>query len=185
MHAPDWQAKYKIDLRRSLPRIPLANDFEAFRQSGRQLIDLHINYETCPEWPLKLESNVQQQKLGEETIRPDYSIKQRMRWGRDPNNPRKKDYSVLHINENHRLVDIPAQAHQYKISGRSPLQWAVDGLQLKDNDDPNNWFVWKQDRSLLIKHLKRLCYLSITTTEIINKLPPSLQDQEQISQDEH
>ena len=34
MHAPDWRDRYAADLRRSFPRIPLAEDFEAFPRSG-------------------------------------------------------------------------------------------------------------------------------------------------------
>ena len=34
MHAPDWREKYKYDLQRELPRIPLANDFKAFSRGG-------------------------------------------------------------------------------------------------------------------------------------------------------
>lgn len=49
MHAPDWRKKYDTDLRKSLPRIPMASDFEAFRRAGRELMDLHVGYETCPE----------------------------------------------------------------------------------------------------------------------------------------
>ena len=53
MHAPDWRERYKHDLQRNLPRIPFAPDFEAFRKAGRELIDLHIGYETCDEHPLE------------------------------------------------------------------------------------------------------------------------------------
>ena len=52
MHAPDWRERYKHDLQRNLPRVPFAPDFEAFRAAGRELIDLHIGYETCQEHPL-------------------------------------------------------------------------------------------------------------------------------------
>ena len=52
MHAPDWRERYKHDLQRNLPRVPLADDFEAFRTAGRALMDLHINYETVNEYPL-------------------------------------------------------------------------------------------------------------------------------------
>lgn len=51
MHAPDWRERYKADLRRSLPRIPFAADFEAFRAAGRELMDLHVNYQSCPQQP--------------------------------------------------------------------------------------------------------------------------------------
>lgn len=49
MHAPDWRERYRHDLQRNLPRIPLAEDFEAFRSAGRELMNLHIGYETVDE----------------------------------------------------------------------------------------------------------------------------------------
>ncbi|MDE0216577.1 MAG: hypothetical protein OXN79_08395, partial [bacterium] len=52
MHAPDWRERYKHDLQRNLPRVPLAPDFEAFRAAGRALMDLHVNYETVDEHPV-------------------------------------------------------------------------------------------------------------------------------------
>ena len=52
MHAPDWRERYKHDLQRNLPKVPLAPDFEAFRTAGRALMDLYINYETVDEYPL-------------------------------------------------------------------------------------------------------------------------------------
>ncbi len=52
MHAADWRERYRFDLQRSLPRIPLADDFEAFRSAGRELMDLHAGYESCEEYPI-------------------------------------------------------------------------------------------------------------------------------------
>ncbi|MCY3854654.1 MAG: hypothetical protein OXF77_05310 [Thaumarchaeota archaeon] len=34
MHAKDWRKKYKHDLQRELPRIPLAEDFASFVRGG-------------------------------------------------------------------------------------------------------------------------------------------------------
>ena len=55
MHAPDWRERYRNDLQKSLPRIPLAADFEAFRVAGRELMDLHTGYESGPEADVALE----------------------------------------------------------------------------------------------------------------------------------
>ncbi|MXW59336.1 MAG: hypothetical protein F4124_07675 [Acidimicrobiia bacterium] len=52
MHAPDWRERYKHDLQRNLPRVPLAADFEAFQAADRALMDLHVNYETVDEYPV-------------------------------------------------------------------------------------------------------------------------------------
>ena len=56
MHAPDWRQRYKVDLKRSFPRIPFAPDFWAFSKAGATLMQLHLNYETGPEYPLAIET---------------------------------------------------------------------------------------------------------------------------------
>ena len=58
LHHPEYRERYAANLRRELPRIPMVggNDtkiFRAFREIGRQLADLHIDYETVAEYPLK------------------------------------------------------------------------------------------------------------------------------------
>ncbi len=37
---------------RELPRIPFAKDFKVFSFAGRELADLHLNYETAVPYPL-------------------------------------------------------------------------------------------------------------------------------------
>ena len=176
MHAPDWRHRYRHDLQRNLPRIPLAPDFEAFRHAGRQLLDLHTNYETIEEWPVACQVD------GEEdngTSDDDaYRIENRMRWGR--HDDKTEDHSMLEVNSRCRLVDIPEDAHRYTISGRSPLRWAIDSLRHKHDkasgirDDPNGWHVWADEPFELIRHLRRLVRVSVETARIVDNLPASL-----------
>ena len=49
LHSPDYRTAFATDLKKSLPRLPLvekADDFWAFSKAGRELADLHLNYET-------------------------------------------------------------------------------------------------------------------------------------------
>ena len=127
MHAPDWRERYRHDLQRNLPRVPFAGDFEAFRAAGRALMDLHIGYETVAEWPVTC---LVDGRPDEGDADPDaYRIDGRMRWGRGDG--RTEDRSVLEVNGRCRLVDIPEEAHEYTVSGRSPLAWAIDSLRHK------------------------------------------------------
>ena len=41
-------------LSKELARIPLAKSFETFASAGRKLAELHVGYESCPEYPLDL-----------------------------------------------------------------------------------------------------------------------------------
>ncbi len=175
MHAPDWRERYKHDLQRNLPRVPLAPDFEAFRSAGRALMDLHINYETVEEWPVIC--LVDGQPDEGEADPGAYRIDKRMRWDKTG---RVEDRSVLVVNPRCRLVGIPEEAHQYTVSGRSPLGWAIDSLRYKHDkksditDNPNGWRAWAEEPFNLIRHLRRLVRVAVETTAIVNALPPSL-----------
>ena len=79
MHAPDWRERYRHDLQRNLPRVPLAADFEAFRSAGRELMDLHVGYEDCHEMPL--ECLVDGEPSGGDHENDAYRIHGGMRWG--------------------------------------------------------------------------------------------------------
>ncbi len=180
MHAPDWREKYRHDLQRNLPRVPLADDFLAFRDAGAELMELHIGYETCPEHPDVVCEVKGQPDEGQQPNGEVYRIGGKLRWGKDAENSRKHDRSVLLVNDRCRLTGIPAAAHEYEVSGRSPLDWAVHSLKEKtDNksgivDDPNGWHVWDQTPFELIRHLRRLAYVGVRSAEIISGLPPSL-----------
>ncbi|MDW8157562.1 MAG: type ISP restriction/modification enzyme [Bacteroidia bacterium] len=54
LHSLEYRERFKSDLKKSLPRIPLVareEDFWAFSQAGRKLADLHLNYESIPFYP--------------------------------------------------------------------------------------------------------------------------------------
>ncbi len=184
MHAPDWRERYRHDLQRNLPRIPFAPNFEAFREAGRRLMDLHIGYETVPEWKLTCLVDDEPDEGDSEPDAYRITRKKKMRWGKVPGS-RTADRSTFEINERCKLVDIPDEAHQYTVSGRSPLDWAIDSLRWKENkqsgivDDPNGWHVWAEQPFNLIRHLRRLVYVSVATARIVASLPPSLVDEEE------
>ena len=176
MHAPDWRERYRHDLQRNLPRVPLADDFEAFRWAGRNLMGLHIGYETVEEWPVECRVDCE----ADEGDADDgaYRIEARMRWSKHPDG--SEDRSVLLVNSRCRLLNIPPEAHEYTVSGRSPMQWAIDSLRVKHDkasgivDDPNGWHIWADEPFNLIRHLRRLVRVSVETARIVASLPPSL-----------
>ena len=104
MHAPDWRERYKHDLQRNLPRVPLAPDFEAFRAAGRALMDLHVNYETVDEHPVTC---LVDGEPDEGDADPSaYRIDKKMRWAKDG---KETNRSVLEINHRCKLIDIPTK----------------------------------------------------------------------------
>ena len=83
LHAPDWRNKYANDLRKDLPRIPLAPDLRAFQKAGQQLINLHLSYEACKPWPLDVVTTGDTDGTG------FYRIDRTMRWGKVRNGRRE------------------------------------------------------------------------------------------------
>lgn len=177
MHAPDWRERYRHDLQRNLPRIPLADDYEAFRSAGRRLMDLHIGYESVDEYPLICLVDGEPDEGAADG--GAYRIDSKMRWGGGRGHS-NEDRSVLVVNDRCRLVGIPEQAHDYTVSGRSPLHWAVESLRVKHDkasgivDDPNRWHAWADEPFELVRHLRRLVTVSVETARIVAALPPSL-----------
>lgn len=177
MHAPDWRRIYHHDLQRNLPRVPLAPDFEAFRSAGRELMDLHIGYENVPEHSVDclLDGEVDNDGAADPIADPNAYRIEKLTWGTSPN--KEPDRSVLEINTRCRLVGIPVLSHGYTISGRSPLQWAIDSLRHKHDtksgitDDPNGWEDWADEPFNLIRHLRRLITVSVESARIIAWLP--------------
>ena len=53
LHHPEYRSKYAENLKRELPRIPLANEFWGFSEAGKELARLHIEYEKLEPHQLK------------------------------------------------------------------------------------------------------------------------------------
>ena len=135
LHAPDYSEKYRADLSKDLPRIPFASDFGAFRDAGGQLAALHLEYETGPEYALQVDV-----APGPHPYQLDTKT---MQWGGTKKQP---DRSVLKVTPSVTLRGIPDAAHGYVVNGRTPLEWAVDRLRIRQDkesgivNDPNAWF---------------------------------------------
>ena len=50
LHHPDYRETYQANLKRDLPHIPFAKDFLGFAEAGARLADIHVNYESQPEY---------------------------------------------------------------------------------------------------------------------------------------
>jgi predicted helicase len=53
LHNPAYRKKYELNLKREFPRIPFYDNFFQWRNWGKKLMDLHINYETAEPFPLQ------------------------------------------------------------------------------------------------------------------------------------
>ena len=169
LHAPSYSEQFGNDLSKMLPRIPFAPDFSAFAEAGAALATLHLNYETCEQYPDLSVEPIKRQLFWEE--KPEHLLleKKPMKF-KDKN---KKD--VLIINEHVQLEGIPKEAHGYVVNGRTPLEWFMNRYKVtlpeKNNgilNDANGWFENPRD---LITAIERIVYVSVESTKIIESLP--------------
>ena len=163
LHAPTYRARFANDLAKELPRIPLAPDFHAFAQAGRELAELHLGYETCEEYPLEIvfaregEPRPAHFRIGDRA----------MRFADD-------EKTILTVNEHVSLRGIPASAHTYHVNGRTPLEWFIDRYRITQDkesgivNDPNGWF---DDPRELIAAIRRVVHVSVETARIVSGLP--------------
>ena len=171
LHAPSYREEFANDLSKMIPRIPFAPDFRAFAEAGQRLADLHLNYETCEQYPdLKVEP-ITPSLLWEEKPEHFRLGTRAMRFAD------KETKTTLTINEHVCLSGIPEEAHRYVVNGRTPLEWFIDRYKIKKDtnsgiiNDPNGWFENPRD---LITAIERIVYLSVESTKIIETLPSEI-----------
>ena len=52
LHDPAYRQRFEIDLRREFPRVYFQPDFAWWAGKGRELLDLHLGFETAEPYPL-------------------------------------------------------------------------------------------------------------------------------------
>ncbi len=168
LHSQEYRDRFAMNLKKELPRIPLAEDFAAFSRAGRALAKLHLNYETVEPWA----------GIDEDGDSADPGRTEKMRFGKckkTEENPRGIDRTVLHVSECMTLRNIPEEAYDYVVNGRSAIEWLMDRYQVRtDKDsgivnDPNDY---SDDSRYIVELVERIVTVSIETMEIVRALPP-------------
>ncbi len=158
LHHPDYRERYEKNLKRDLPHIPFAPEFRAFASAGRELADLHVNYESAEPYALKTE------EADEAPL--DFWRAEKMRFS--------KDKTAIAYNDYLTLSGIPPAALEYRLGNRSALEWVVNQYQVKTDkrsgivNDPNR----PDDPQYIVNLLRRVVSVSLKTVEIVNALPP-------------
>lgn len=156
LHSKEYREKYQDTLSKDLPRIPFSSYFKEFEKAGRELAAFHVGYEKAP----KNEDVVP--PVGE----PVGEIS-KMRLD--------KEHGTLTVNRYLSFENIPQEAFQYVVNGRSPLEWVVDQYKVKtDKDsgivsDPNDSPI--SDIDYVADLIPRLVTVSVRTQEIVDSLP--------------
>ena len=171
LHSEDYRTRFADNLMKELPRIPAVkkfDDFKAFSQAGRALANLHLNYETIEQYPATL---VTKNKNLEDS---DYYV-QKMKYGR---NGKDKDLSTIIYNDKITIKDIPLEAYDYIVNGKSAIDWVVERQGVKTDkasgivNDANDWAIeTMHNPAYPLELLLRVITVSLETMKIVHNLP--------------
>ena len=169
LHHPEYRVKYASNLAKELPRVPKAQGFRKYADIGRELADLHLNYESVDPYPL-IEKSDQSEPETIDDLYGYYAV-ETMKY--QP----KKDSSKLVYNSHLTLEGIPAEALDYQVNGKSALEWVVERYCVKTDkksqitNNANDYSREVGNPRYVIDLVKRIVTVSLRTNELVSQLP--------------
>ena len=173
LHAPDYRTTFAADLKKSLPRLPLVespDNFWAFSRAGRSLAELHLGYEHVE--PYAGYHTVNSTTSEDDAI--NYRV-EKMRFGKLDS--KTADKSIIHYNAGITIENIPLEAYDYVVNGKSAIEWVMERYAVKTDptsqitNDPNDWCREHDDPKYIYNLLLRIITVSLETMKIVRSLP--------------
>ncbi len=193
LHDPVYLYDYANDLLREFPRLPLYHEFDIWARMGRDLLDLHVGFESAEPYPLERvdKSPPAPPSAVRETAAPArYAPAERDNapspltgegWGEgddkaDPPRARlraDKELGIIHLDDQTSLAGVPPDAWRYLLGSRSALEWVLDQYREKKPRDPTirerfDTYRFADHKDRVIDLLMRVCTVSVKTMEIVD-----------------
>lgn len=171
LHSRDYRERFADDLRKALPRIPIverAEEFIAFSKAGRQLAQLHLHYEDYAHEAEGVEVDERDYTAADEFA---YYAVEKMRF------PKKDERHTIIYNGHITLHNIPAEAYDYVVNGKSAIEWVMERYAVtihKDSgikNDPNLWAREQGRPRYILDLLLSIIHVSVETQRIVAELP--------------
>ena len=176
LHSPDYREAFAADLKKMLPRIPKVDTrdtFEAFVNGGRELFDLHIDYEHAERYPDLVITGDEPQ--GDEY---DWFRVTKMAYGKKRVDGKLfADRTTVVYNPHITVNGIPPEAQEYMLGPRSAIDWIIERYQIKTDkpsgiiNDPNDWSREHNQSRYILDLLARIVTVSVRTVGLVGSLP--------------
>ncbi|WQY66108.1 DEAD/DEAH box helicase [Helicobacter pylori] len=156
LHHKGYLEKYKNSLAKEAPRIALSEDFKELSVLGKELAELHLNYENG-----EMHTSVKHNLLENAKIEGYYDVEKMT----------KKGDRIIY-NQNITITKIPQKAFDYVVNGKSAIDWVIERYQKtmdKENlieNNPNDYAGGKYVFELLCRVIK----LSEKSVDLIEKI---------------
>jgi predicted helicase len=158
-------------LSKELPRIPCVKttkDFWHFSQAGRDLAELHLNYETVACYPVVLDAG--KKKITELEDKDYYVTKMKFF--------KKGEKHTVIYNDKITIRNIPEEAFDYIVNGKAALDWVMERQAVTTHkesgivNDANDWAIETMNNAKYpLELFMRVITVSIETMKIVNALP--------------
>ncbi|MGL2769427.1 type ISP restriction/modification enzyme [Helicobacter pylori] len=155
-HHKDYLEKYKNSLAKEAPRIALSDDFKELSVLGKELAELHLNYESG-----EMHTSVEYKTLMNAEEKGYYDVE-----------TMKKIGDRIHYNNHIAITKIPKKAFEYMVNGKSAIDWVIERYKkTRDKDslienNPNDYKGGKYVFELLCRVIK----LSEKSVDLIEKI---------------
>ncbi|WQZ80871.1 DEAD/DEAH box helicase [Helicobacter pylori] len=157
-HHKGYLEKYKNSLAKEAPRVALSEDFKELSMLGKELAELHLNYESG-----EMHESVKHNLLENAEVEGYYDVVQMKK--------DKKGDRIIY-NQNITITNIPKKAFDYVVNGKSAIDWVIERYQKtmdKDSlieNNPNDYAGGKYIFELLCRVIK----LSEKSVDLIEKI---------------
>ncbi len=155
-HHKGYLKKYKNSLAKEAPRIALSEDFRELSVLGKELGELHLNYESG-----EMHTSVKYTTLMNAEVAGYYDVSKMTKKG-----------DCIIYNQNITITKIPKKAFDYVVNGKSAIDWVIERYQktmdkesLIENN-PNDYAGGKYVFELLCRVIK----LSEKSVDLIEKI---------------
>ena len=90
---------------------------------------------------------------------------------------KKGDKSAIQYNDKIKVTNIPLEAYEYVVNGRSAIEWIMERYQIKTDkasgivNDPNDWAREHEQPRYILDLLLSIVTVSLETMKIVQELP--------------
>jgi predicted helicase len=197
LYSKQYRERFASDLKKSLPRIPIADDvntFMDFSNAGKKLAALHLNYEDVPAYDgvtvEAIKPATYQEKSESNILNYGELIAASPSWESDTSFdeyeyyrvekmrfPSKDQKDTIIYNHYITIKNIPAKAYEYIVNGKSAIEWIMERYAVtvdKDSlikNDPNDWSREHNKPRYILDLLLSVINVSVQTVDVVNGLP--------------
>jgi predicted helicase len=168
LHSTEYLDQFQNDLNKLIPRIPFCKDFWGFSKSGRELAHLHLNYESLKPFEIIEEVKENHPKSLKELFRLN---EVGMKFSKIN---KKEDRTTIIYNENVILKEIPLETYDYRVNGKSALDWIIERYKVtidKESGIKNDCNEWSDNPRYIVDLIARIVRVCIETNKIVKALP--------------